>query len=215
MNKSRLARRRLITMVDVNILPERYRRRKLTLVSAKPWLFLLAYLLVLIPAVKVFSDSAAWLNRTEADLDRVQTALDQYRPLAEEKSALEMQIAEVRNEISQVEIASQSATIQTIVWSDLLRSIIDRAPAGVELAILDQSETRVRIVGVTDDHRLALRYADELDGLGLFFTVTVDSLVKIIPPEPDPNDTQDNAPPYYEFEITLELFAEPEPENAQ
>ena len=217
MNESRQAHLHPVEMIDVNILPERYRRRKVSLVSSRPWLFALAYMLLLIPAVKLSSNGATWLREVEADLAGVQTALAEYRPLAEEKADLEARIAEARNQISQVEIASQSATIQTIVWSDVLRLITGQAPAGADLTILDQSETGVVIVGVTDDHRLALRYADELSGMGVFSSVTVESLVKISPPEPEAGDEAAEQVPsqQYEFEISLELFAETVLEGAE
>ena len=201
-------------MIDVNILPERYRRRSVSLVSSRPWLFLLAYVLLLIPAVKVFSNGATFFRGVEAELASVQTALGEYRPLAEEKADLEARIEQSKLEIGRIEIASQSALIQSVVWSDLLRSSIGQAPAGVELTEVDQGETTVVIAGVADDYRLVLRYADELSGMGVWFSVTLEELVRARPPEPEAGDgaAEDVPPPGYEFKISLDLFAAPEPE---
>ena len=198
-------------MIDLNILPERYRKRKLTLAVARPWMFLLAYTLLLIPIIRLYTEANLELKRVESDLASVQSSLDEYQPLAEEKDALEAQIEEVVRQAGEIEAATHSATIQEIVWSNVLNDILRIAPAGVELTIVDQGGYEMVIVGVAENHWLPISLADDLEVSGLFTRVIVNALVRLNPPDPSAGETIEPAPPpEYEFEITLSLGGEVE-----
>jgi len=211
MKQRNRAQLRALPMIDLNILPERYRKRKLTLTAARPWMFLLAYALLLIPIIRLFTEANLELKRVESDLASVQSSLAEYRPLAEEKEAIKAQIEEVIRQAGEIESATQSATIQEIVWSNVLNDILRIAPDGVEIAIVDISGHEMVIMGVAENHWLPISLADDLLESGLFTSVIVNALVQLNPPDPSAGETIEPAPPpEYEFEITLILGGEVE-----
>lgn len=206
MKRKTRAKNHALRMIDLNILPEVYRKRKITLSALRPWLFLLTFGLILIPTLQLYSKASLELSRVEGDLAKVQAALDDYKPLAEEKAALEAKIEEALDQAGEIESATDSATIQEIVWSDVLQHILRIAPAGMELTIIDQLGYEVVIVGVAEGHRLPMSYADDLMKSGLFVSLVVNSIVQIKESEPTPAEPVGLVPPpLYEFEMSLIL----------
>lgn len=206
MKRKTRAKNHALRMIDLNILPEVYRKRKITLSALRPWLFLLAFGLILIPTLQLYSKASLELNWVEGDLAKVQAALDDYKPLAEEKAALEEKIEKALDQAGEIESATDSATIQEIVWSDVLHNILRIAPAGIELTIIDQLGYEVVIVGVAEGHRLPMSYADDLMESGLFVSLVVNSIVQIKEPEPIPGEPiSPDSLPLYEFEMSLIL----------
>ena len=206
MKRKNRAKNHALQMIDLNILPEEYRKRKITLSALRPWLFLFAFALILIPTLQLYSKASRELGRVEGDLAKVQAALDDYKPLAEEKAALEAKIEQALDQAGEIESATDSATIQEIVWSDILQNILRIAPAGIQLTIIDQLGYEVVIVGVAEGHRLPMTYADDLIESGLFVSLVVNSIVQIKEPEPIPGEpVSPDTPPLYEFEMSLIL----------
>jgi hypothetical protein len=206
MKRKTRAKNHALQMIDLNLLPEVYRKRKITLSALRPWLFLLAFGLILIPTLQLYSKASLELNRVEGDLAQVQAALDDYRPLAEEKAALEAKIEEALDQAGEIESATDSATIQEIVWSDVLQNILRIAPAGIELTIIDQLGYEVVIVGVAEGHHLPMSYADDLMESGLFASLVVNSIVQIKEAEPTSIEPAGPvSPALYEFEMSLIL----------
>ena len=197
--------------LDLNLLPEQYRRRRLSLHAARPWALLLAFVLLLFPSYKLYHAANLDSSRVEADLTRIQSVLDNYVPLIEEKDALLAKIEAIESQIDEIETAAQSAIIQEITWGSLLRSIVRMVPAGVELTTVDQSGYEVLIEGVAENRYLTPSLADTLEESGLFASVVINSLVRTIPPEPSGDEIYPSVPvPQYEFEIQLELLIQGE-----
>jgi len=151
------------------------------------------------------------LRRVEVELARVQFIVDDYKPLVDEKDALQARIEESVNKSAEIEVVAQDAMIQEIAWSNILHSIVQTVPAGVELTMVDQSGYEVVIVGIAESRRLPPSLADALEESGLFAEVVINSLVKFIPPEPSGDEIPATVPPpQYEFEISLDLGGEVE-----
>jgi hypothetical protein len=192
-------------LLDLNLLPQGYRRR-LNLRSALPWFLLGCYALLLVPLLWFYGSRTVYLEQVQASLASVQHALDNYQPLALEKTALENELEDILRQSGEIEAAAGSATIQEIMWSDVLRSITQMAPGGIEWVSIDQREREVVIIGAADDHRLPLAFADTLTASGQFNSVLVDSLVRLEPEAPESETVEQiQASPRYEFEIRLDL----------
>jgi hypothetical protein len=157
------------------------------------------------------------------DLEKVQAELGNYQPLIEKKDALEAQINSIKNEIFELETAFQFAAIQTIEWSDIINTVIENAPSGLDFTSVYQSTEEVVLQGVTEDYHLPLTFSEELEVMGLNSTVSVESIVKVAPAETEeaeiigdeevsepvaPIETEE--PTLYEFEITLDFYSEVE-----
>jgi len=210
-------------MIDFNLLPRRYRARKLSLTAMRPWLFVITSILVFGLAMYQYSIAYSGLQSVGRDLERVQAGLDNYQPLIEEKDALEAQLNSVRDEIFEIEAAFQFVAIQTIEWSDVLNSVFENAPSGLDFTSVSQSTEELVLMGVTEDYHLPLSFSEELEALGLSTTVSVEAIVKVAAAETEEAEIEGDeelseplapieteGPPLYEFEITLDFASEVE-----
>ena len=208
-------------MIDFNLLPRQYRARKLSLSAMRPWLFVITSILVFVLARYQYSITHSDLQSVGRDLENVQAELDNYQPLIEEKGALEARINSIKDEIFEIETAYQFVSIQTIEWSDVINTMIENAPSGLDFTSVSQSTEGVVLLGITEDYHLPLTFSERLKLMGLNSTVSVESIVKVAPAEPDdaeivgdeevsepvaPIETE--GPPLYEFEITLDFDSE-------
>ena len=225
-------------MIDFNLLPGQYRARKLSLTAMRPWLFVVTSILVFGLARYQYSITHSGLQSVGRDLEEVQAELDNYLPLIEEKGALEAQITIANAEIYEIETAYEFVAIQTIVWSDIINTVIENAPSGLDFTSVSQSMEELVLLGITEDYHLPLTFSEELEAMGLSPTVSVVSIVKVAPAETEgaeievdeevsepvapieiegdesvsesvaPIETE--GPPQYEFEITLNFYSEVE-----
>jgi Tfp pilus assembly protein PilN len=195
--------------IDINILPDRYRPRRISWRSARLWMLALSFLLMAYPAARLYYQTASFDNAALQRLTDVRTALRAYKPLAEEKSALEAQIEENNQQSAEIEAAHATMSIQSDPWSELLQQIINTVPAGIDLTMLDQAADQVSIVGLAADHRLPLTFSDALAATGSFKSVTVNSIVRRALASPtDGQPASSPAPEVFEFEMTLSLHGE-------
>jgi Tfp pilus assembly protein PilN len=195
--------------IDINILPDRYRPRRLSWRAARPWALAAAFLLLAVPSWRLNLTTTGIERAADQRLTDVRTALRAYTPLAEEKSALEAQIEEANRQAAEIEAAHASVSIQTERWSDLLREILNIVPAGVELTTLDQGGSEVTIVGLADNHDLPMTLSDALISTGSFETVTVNSIVRRTLAEPaDDQSGLTSSLEVFEFELTLGLASQ-------
>jgi hypothetical protein len=196
----------------------------------RPWLFVVTSILVFVLARYQYSIAHSGLQSVGRDLEKVQAELDNYLPLIEEKDALEAQINNANAEIFEIETAYQFVTIQTVEWSDIINTVIENAPSGLDFTSVYQSTDELVLMGVTEDYHLPLTFSEELEAMGLSPTVSVVSIVKVARAESEraaieseegeiegdedvsepvaPIETE--GPPQYEFEIILDFYSEVE-----
>lgn len=191
-----------VAPIDINILPERYRPRRISWRATRPWFLAMAFLVLLFPSARIFMRSTQREEAAVTRLSDIRTALRAYRPLAEEKSALETQIEETDRQAAEIEAAHSTVAIRAHSWSDLLQELIDLAPAGVQLTRMDQSGGEITIVGLAADHQLPVSFSDALTSSGSFESVTITSIARRSLAQP-PQDQPAPAPEVFEFEMTL------------
>ncbi len=203
--------RRQAKMLDLNILPARYKRRRLSLRTLRLWFIMLAFAGLIYPSYVIYSQADGVLKRQEMKLAGIQLVLDEYEPLIEEKDALLVQIEEIENQSLEIEMVAENAEIQDEVWSEILQSIVSTIPEGIELISIQQRDTEVLIVGLADDRRLPPSLVDALLDSGIFSEARIEYMVKQLPEETESEEIV--APivtPVYEFEIMLDLGSDVE-----
>lgn len=195
--------------LDLNFLPEHYRGRgRRTLVTLRPWLFLLGFALLLIPSGRLFVQRSADLARVKGELSVVSEALQGYQPLADERAALEARIRSAEAQIVEIQAAYDTVSIQRVIWSDLLPIILGEAPEGLHITLVDQAEFEIVLEGLAEAYPLPSAFVDRLDSLGEFESITIQSVVRLIP-EDEPTIVEPSEAEGEEAEGT----AEPEPER--
>ncbi len=211
MDSRKRKRSKQVQMLDLNILPARYQRHRLSLRTLRLWFVMLAFAGLIYPSYVIYNQADVALKRQEMKLAGIQLVLDEYEPLIEEKDALLVQIEEVINQSLEIELVAENAVIQDEVWSEIIQSIVSTIPEGIELVSIQQRDTEVLIVGLADDRRLPPSLRDALLDSGIFSEACIEYMVKQLPEETESEEIV--APiltPVYEFEIMLDLGSDVE-----
>jgi len=166
--------------VELNFLPDQYRRRGLRILTAlRPWLFLACFALLLIPSAQLFRRHALELATVEIDLAAVSETLEGYQPLADERSQFEARVSSAEVQLVGIQAAYDTINIRNVTWSAMVPLILDQVPAGVELTLVSQSDEEVVLEGVAESYPLPSVLADNLEALNQFETVTIQSVVLV------------------------------------
>jgi Tfp pilus assembly protein PilN len=194
------------SFIDLNILPERYRPRKLSFRRTRPWLVAIGYALVLIPSFQLLAQASSVIGPLEREFRDTTAALADFREVSQEREALQAQYDELIRQASQIQTDYRSATIQTVPWGSTLKAIVGLTPGGVRLTSISQSADEVMLTGEADAYALPLDYADRLMQRGSFSDVIVDAIRRLPPSSAtDPSNSQEGKDPGYEFEIRVVL----------
>lgn len=206
MKEQTRAQNSLPKLLDLNLLPEQYRRRKLSFRIIRPWLLMLAFAFLLAPTTKILVDANAEVAHLEYELNRAQDALEQFSDVSAEREALVTRLEEALTQAERIEEAYQSVAIQHIDWSEVLNSVVRAVPSGVELTDVTQYADEFVLTGVTDNYLLPLTYADRLRATGLFVSVTLEAVDRLDPVEiSDEIEAEPTPQPRFQFEIALGL----------
>ena len=166
--------------LDLNFLPDRYRRRGLrTLIALRPWLLLLGFALLLVPSGQLFVKRTTDLARVEGELSMVSEALQGFQPLANERTALEARISSAEAQIVEIQAAYSTASILRVTWSDLLPVILGETPEGVHITLVDQADFEIVLEGLAEAYFLPSSFVDRLESLDEFESVTIQSVVRL------------------------------------
>jgi Tfp pilus assembly protein PilN len=197
---------RQVNILDLNILPPRYRRRRLSLRTLRLWLMMLAFAGLIYPSYVVYRRADVALKRQELTLAGVQIKLDAYEPLVAEKDELIAQIEEVKDQSLEIETMAENAVIQEVAWSEILQSIVETIPQGIDLVSIGQLDNEVRLVGLAENRRLPPNLMDDLMDTGLFVEGRIEYMVQQLPEETESGEAVTTvSTAAYEFEIMLDI----------
>ena len=215
-------------VIDLNFLPERYRRRKLTLKALRPAFFALGFALLLIPLSQYWNGSRNRLLLVEAALERVQSELQDYEPLAEERTRLETRIEAAHAASAEIQAAYDTVNIQNVTWNQMISRSLTVVPNGIRIERVSQSGDELVFEGTAEAYALPSAFADNLRDLGDYGEVIIHSIARIEPQEAEeileaeaeseeeaegePVAGEELIPPAYRFEISAFLPMPPEPE---
>jgi Tfp pilus assembly protein PilN len=176
-------------LIDLNLLPEKYGRRRLRLASVLPWVLVLVAILPLLPAYQRFAQANTQIAVLEADLARVQEALSARNPVGVEAEELRATLDQVLARIDEIEGAYEAVAPQQMVWAEVLRAIEEAIPEGVVLTSLSQSARQITLAGTASDHTKVQVLKANLENSGFFSSVTIQSVVALPTPTPTPTST--------------------------
>jgi Tfp pilus assembly protein PilN len=204
--------------LDLNFLPERYRGPRVRLSVLRPWLFLTGFALLLIPSIQLIVRHLGSLAAVQSAFETVSAELEAYQPLADERAALEGRISSAEGQASAIEAAYQIINIHRVTWSDLVPRILAAVPDGLALTLVNHSAEQVILEGLAAEYRLPSAFADNLQDLPDFSTVSIQS-VQLLLPEEQPaveleaeGETPAEPPLLYKFQIILQFPAVEGPE---
>ena len=192
--------------IDLNLLPERYRRRRLSFRGLRPWILTIGFSLMLVPSFKLLGQASANLKPLQEDSRQTLAELAGFREVSEERQALQKDYEDLISQTAQIEADYQSISIQQVLWGPMLKTVVGLVPGGVRLTSISQSVDEVTLEGEADAYMLPLDYADRLREGGQFSDVIVDSLRRLAPSNSTDGSTVEPQPAQgFSFEIRLLL----------
>ena len=210
-------------MFDINILPPRYRRKRLTLLMVLPWLLLLILLGTIYPTYIMAVQTQDAFREQRLAVAQTQVKLDFFQVSNEELESLQKQIEERTIEQDLILDSYSGLNLDPEVWSSPLYQIESAVPPGVVLSYLSRQGNAYRIEGISAQYQRVIDFKDALAGNPSLAEVEIDLIERIdedeaplLPslPPPSGEDGEDAGPPalvYYSFTILFHSSLEVQP----
>jgi Tfp pilus assembly protein PilN len=197
-------------LFDINILPERYRRRRLSLMVLLPWLLLIILLGTIYPTYQLAVNSQAGFREKRQELAEAQAALEIYQSNNQERDDLQTQIDTSSAQRDAIIQSLGGLQLSSSKWSPTLFQIESQIPGGIRLSGLSQQGETIRLNGTADQYELVINLLDSLLALDNLKHVGIDSIERVelenMPtPVPEVEGDSDLSPPeeptYFRFTI--------------
>jgi len=187
-------------LFDINILPQRYRRRQIRLVSILPWCLFVVLLGLLYFSSILALEAQAQFKQSQIDLAQVQSALEGYQSSAEQVDFLENEIEAAYQLRDQITDSYQGIDIKGSHWSDTLFSIKGIIPQGVSLTLVTQEDNQIFLEGISTSYPVILDLVEKLNSLDTIQSVQIESVTKVVETgdETQPINSQNSS---YSFSI--------------
>ncbi len=167
--------------VDLDLLPERYQPRRLTLLMALLIILAAAMVMGLAPAITALRAERARTLSVQARLAQAETALAQVQVNKRALEEVEQQIAQVQAEIDQLQAEYEALSRWRADRSSGITSAVFSLLPGVRLTGITQRGSSLTIRGEAGSQALVLDYARALQASGEFRNVRILSLVDTDP----------------------------------
>ena len=204
-------------LFDINILPDRFRRRKLTVMILLPWLLLAVLLGTIYPVYTLANQTQSTFQEKRLAMARVQAELDFYQINSQEREQLQTQLDDALAQKDAIVQSYGGLQLSTYKWSPTLVQINQQLPEGINWVQVSQQDKTIRLDGIAREYLLVLDLLNSLDGLDSLADVEIDLIEKIdledIPEfllenEADTLLSSVAAPTYYRFTILARAAGE-------
>ena len=198
------------SVLDINILPERYRRRKIRLMSILPWLLLVILLALLYPAVVQALQAEEEFQESKQAYQAIQATVESYRSLENEIETLESALEAANQQLESFSASYGDFQLQSTNRSEQLDLILSAKPPGITLGNLVQQGGEIILEGTADAYQLPLQMVESLQSLERFSSVRLKAIQAVISEQagstPVPSEEEQPPPtptPGYTFQISI------------
>ncbi|MDY7075610.1 MAG: PilN domain-containing protein [Chloroflexota bacterium] len=167
--------------LDLNILPERHRPRRVTVATVVGMVVVVALLLGLLPAYGLLTAQQARTAKAQARLAQAEATLVQNQIEQEELGNVEQQIEDVRVLLSRLQAESGALGQERIYRSDGIAATVSSLIPRIEVTTIVQEDNVFTITGEAGSQALVLDYARALQTSGQFANVFILSMVNVDP----------------------------------
>lgn len=168
----------------LNILPQRYRRKRIRWVNILPWLLFIVLLGLLYFSSTLALEAQAQFKQSQIDLAQVQSALESSQSSAEEVDFLENELEAAYQLRDQITASYQGVDLTGTHWSETLFSIKGIIPEGISLTFITHRENQVLLQGISNSYPIILDLVESLYGLDAVQSVQIEFVTRIIEIEP-------------------------------
>lgn len=211
-------------MFDMNILPTRYQRKRLTFLMILPWLLLVILLGTIYPTYTMAVQTQKIFRQARLDFAQTQVKLDFFQSNTEELELLQTQIEEKTAERDLILESYSGLDLVREDWSPALFKIQAAVPEGIALSYLSRQDDAYRLEGIASQYALIIDLSDALTGIDALSEIEIDQIEQISeddtpvlpdlpPPEADPEnpDAAPARPTFYAFTILFDTTGEVQP----
>lgn len=177
---------RRASMLDLNVLPPRYRRPRLHWANVAPWLSLLGLIILVYPTFQWFLTTNRAFGDVARQLDHQRATQMALETPSGTEAALRSEIADVQGETDRLQSAMQSVDLQKVAWGDEMRYVLDQAPAGALVSQVREQGSGLVLNGQATTYPVALVYAQRLQDSGRFVSVQIDVISQAMETSPTP-----------------------------
>ena len=177
--------------LDINILPEQYRPRRITAPMVLAIVAVAVLLLGLVPTYSVLIAMQARTDNAQTRLDQAQASLAQAQ-VDPEQLEVDQQIEQMREQIAALQAEFGGLDQRHVHRSAAISGIVTALVPHVHIITIAQNGNDFSLTGNASDYTLVLSYARALQSSGRFATVRVVSIA-------NPDSSAE-----IEFSITME-----------
>ena len=197
------------TILQMNILPERYQRRKIRPGAFLAVILILVQLLLLYPISSILTREQSIFIERKTAFQELQAEVDAYNTPQERIAELETELDAANQQLLSFEDAYSTLNFQNTPWSAYLDLVQEQTPAALEVESILFQDSTILIVGRSESYQLPLVMVDNLQAQEHFSEVRALS-IQLIPPEEDsqnpdlPAENPENLTlddPQYSFEL--------------
>lgn len=202
------------TIIQMNILPERYRRRRIHPGAVLAVLLLLVQLLLLYPISTILSQEQSSFMKSKTAFQDLQAEVDSYNAPREQSTELEAELESVREELLVFEDSFSAQNFQNKAWSEYLNLVLEQIPAALDVENILLQDSTILVFGRSDSYTLPLVMVENLETQEKFSAARALS-IQLIPPEEDPLNltgaenpeiiTPESPVYYFEIEVSPEV----------
>lgn len=179
----------------INLLPEEYRRRPLSLLHVA-----LVFILLLELSIGYLSFQAAAVTKAEISslqmqLDRLTQHYETIRPEVEKLLALRSQLEKLKVERERIKSGYQALAPPDILWGSLISHVLRSIPQGIMLDSVIQKEAELTLKGSSPSPEAVSSYIQELGRSPSISRVSLQTLLI----------QKEASPPSYSFTLKLIL----------
>ncbi len=198
-----------LSLFDINILPQRYRRRKIRFINILPWLVFLLLMGTLYPSGITAMGAQSEFRLSQRKLNGLQSLLENHQGAAGEMESLQTEIDLQIERRDQILSSYQGLDLTGSKWSSILFLIEKNAPAGILWTQITQKDGEIRLDGIANAYPTVLSLRDSLEKIEGIIRVQIDSVDQILEDSPviPPSEAgEDNQPasiqtPSYHFTL--------------
>ena len=176
-------------MFDINLLPQRYRRRKIKLWMVLPTILLLILLGAAYPAYQSAVLAQADYGESQSSLTLIQTTLEEFQASNQDLSDI---LTEIQTEVElrdQILASYGGLQVSGEKWSPILNDILQSSPDGIQWLAISREENLIRLEGVAGSYNLLISLADGLEPIGGIQEVEIGSVETFLSEDEVPQPT--------------------------
>ncbi|MEA3459292.1 MAG: PilN domain-containing protein, partial [Chloroflexota bacterium] len=175
--------------IDLNILPEEYRPRKISRRAIILGAVAVGLAVLLLPFYTVFSNMRGDVADLRLDLRRTQNKLEALGTPAPEIVELSDTLSNTVAMVNQVEEARPTIEAGRTDWSEVMAAINSYDPAKITLTSIEQADSQITLKGKGVNQPVVSAYAETLRVSGLFASVDLQSVSEAPTPFATPTMT--------------------------